>query len=568
MSKWMNTNADQIKEFKEFFKQPEIEPELKDILAKCKLRGGNLLRLGFLFFAETGINTEPFYSEFFELFENETQIPIINAQAKLIHKMKDKSCYLMLTEYYRNISTKFRNYADEILSSLDDGLSFDSLASKIKKLDITIIKLWIMIKELSISDPAKNDKSIFKPVVEIYSSDSLVNDMLQLLSKVTTGNLTRIDFVPKLTQVLNQLESNLVMAKLRDQSVDIENDMMAKFAERIESTLECTNSIFENDNYDEDEKKELLNFVFVAKCQRARFHKSDFLNKKMKISNASDMEEDFVSDLFSFYDLVNFDLQKDDDEKQVPEVLKEIMSKTYAQKTEEYNKLLKEQEEANKDAEDGFGGESAKKKRNISKKAKGFKDPVIQLKEFEDKENEFHFIEDFKKVTATMFNLSYTCFFSGGYNLAYNLLKRLYIVKGGAESHCEDQIDQFIRKLVIADLNPNIKITNISQNRFLKLVNIFIDRENPKYVLKFINKYLDQMKFIGVKKLSQFIYANMTYYLLKNQLENSEIVKAMSSMINKNYLLQHHFPKFILLIHTKTQELSNKSETEQNLPLQ
>ena len=225
----------------------------------------------------------------------------------------------------------------------------------------------------------------------------------------------------------------MIYTKIRDVSVNIEQEMINKFSSRYSEALSCSDQIFENKNYsDEEDQKKLLNFIFIAKCERARLFRSDFLNLKMKMAEASEIDQEFINDVMGFYDMSNFDLVKDEEETTVSQVLRKMMEKTYSEKQAIFEQLLKEQAEAEEKEKEGEGLESVKRRKKISKRAKQFKEPFFELKKLEEHENQLALNKSFQKVTESLLNLSFTCFFSGGYKLAYNILKRLYVVRGPA----------------------------------------------------------------------------------------------------------------------------------------
>lgn len=110
----------------------------------------------------------------------------------------------------------------------------------------------------------------------------------------------------------------------------------------------------------------MIHHIFITKCQRARLLKSDGFNKINAFTSGKLTEED-SQDLLSFYDLANFELLKTDDERDISEVLKNMMSKTYSERVEQFKLLQEELAEAQKDDKIGDGHKSLSKKKKISK---------------------------------------------------------------------------------------------------------------------------------------------------------------------------------------------------------
>lgn len=147
------------------------------------------------------------------------------------------------------LKAKLRNSIGNLLGDLDSGKSIDSLANKIKKLDAMLVKMDILIQAMSAAPKGASISTAFTPLLEHYASDSLINDLIILIEKITKENLTELNLIPKITNILLQLESNIVWAKVKDPSLDLNELQLQKFSDRFEEALNCQNEIYENENY-------------------------------------------------------------------------------------------------------------------------------------------------------------------------------------------------------------------------------------------------------------------------------------------------------------------------------
>jgi len=103
---------------------------------------------------------------------------VINAFAPLIGLMNDRECRLMIEASYKQLKSAFRSDCSELLYQLDQGKTIDQVISRVKKLEVNTIKLMILIRELGqVSFKGASDPQ-FRPLIELYSPDSFVNDIV------------------------------------------------------------------------------------------------------------------------------------------------------------------------------------------------------------------------------------------------------------------------------------------------------------------------------------------------------------------------------------------------------
>lgn len=82
-----------------------------------------------------------------------------------------------------------------------------------------------------------------------------------------------------------------------------------------------------------------------------------------------------------------------------------------------------------------------------------YKEPQFGLKKYEDDHEKMNYLKSLQGMTKTLFELASTCFHSGGYILAYNLLKRTYSCKGDLMKEIGASVKSFYLKCLVNDLH-------------------------------------------------------------------------------------------------------------------
>lgn len=77
------------------------------------------------------------------------------------------------------------------------------------------------------------------------------------------------------------IESGIVFGKLTEQDPGIDSSMLSQIDQRVEKLLDSAQTIKDNKFYVESqEKEELIEHFFNAKCERLKLLKNDILSSK------------------------------------------------------------------------------------------------------------------------------------------------------------------------------------------------------------------------------------------------------------------------------------------------
>lgn len=179
--------------------------------------------------------------------------------------------------------------------------------------------------------------------------------------------------------------------------------------------------------------------------------------------------------MLEYYDNFSFEIQSENETGQnLTTVLEKYFAKTHQDLQDEQNKVV--------ELEADQAGNLTTNKKGTSKPSKSGQELKLHLKEFSrDAEAKSH-LEQFSHLTEVLFDVADYCFFSGGINLAYALIRRLFLIKKQEGSDLVDEMDYFLRKLVISDLAHSSNQIYTNSVKIIKLLQRFIPLGNPKLV--------------------------------------------------------------------------------------